>query len=104
LPGYLPIYLWFYSPLLDLGRFFSFLILYTVGRTLRKANQPFARPLPTHGINSHRHPCFEWDSNPRSQLAKTVRALDRAATVIGLPGYRVAEVTRMGKLPLGLGI
>jgi hypothetical protein len=30
---YLSIYLWLYSPLLDLGRFFSFLILYTVGRT-----------------------------------------------------------------------
>jgi hypothetical protein len=27
------IYLWLYSPLLGLGRFFSFLILYTVGRT-----------------------------------------------------------------------
>jgi hypothetical protein len=27
------IYLWLYSPLLGLGRFFSFLILYTVGMT-----------------------------------------------------------------------
>jgi hypothetical protein len=26
-------YLWLYSPLLDLGRFFSFLIFYAVGKT-----------------------------------------------------------------------
>jgi hypothetical protein len=37
----------FYS-LLDIGRFFSFLILYTVGRTPWKGYQPVARPLPTH--------------------------------------------------------
>jgi hypothetical protein len=39
--------LWLYS-LLDLGRFFSFLILYTVGRTLWTGDQPVVRPLPTH--------------------------------------------------------
>jgi hypothetical protein len=33
LSDYLNIYLWLYSPLLDLGRFFSFLFLYIVGRT-----------------------------------------------------------------------
>jgi hypothetical protein len=33
--------------LLDLGRFFSFLILYTVGRTPWTGDQPVARPLPT---------------------------------------------------------
>jgi hypothetical protein len=60
------IYLWIYSPLLDFGRFFSFLILYM-------DDQPVARPLATHTeqqkhrINAHRHPCFEWDSNPWSQ-------------------------------------
>jgi hypothetical protein len=42
-----------YSPLLGLGRFFSFLILYTVGRTPWTGDQPFARPLPTHRINVH---------------------------------------------------
>jgi hypothetical protein len=31
-PGFF-IYLWLYCPLLDLGRYFNFLILYTVGRT-----------------------------------------------------------------------
>jgi hypothetical protein len=33
--------------LLDLGRFFSFSILYTVGRTPWTGDQPVARPLPT---------------------------------------------------------
>jgi hypothetical protein len=50
---YLSIYLWHYSPLLNLGRFFSVLILYTVGRTHWKGDQHFARPLPTHRINAH---------------------------------------------------
>jgi hypothetical protein len=39
--------LWLYSPL-DLDRFFSFLILNTVGRTPWTNDQPVARPLPTH--------------------------------------------------------
>jgi hypothetical protein len=39
--------LWLYSPLLELGRFFSFLILYTVRRTPWIEDQPVARPLPT---------------------------------------------------------
>jgi hypothetical protein len=34
--------------LLDLGRFFSFLIICTVGRTPWTGDQPVARPLPTH--------------------------------------------------------
>jgi hypothetical protein len=38
---------WLYSPL-DLGRFFSFLILYTVGRAPWTREQPVARPLTTH--------------------------------------------------------
>jgi hypothetical protein len=53
--------------LLDLGRFFSFLILYAVGTTPWTADQPVARPLPTHRINAHGHLCLEWDSNSRSQ-------------------------------------
>jgi hypothetical protein len=39
--------LWLYSPL-DLGRFFSFLILYTAGRTPWMSDQPSASPLPAH--------------------------------------------------------
>jgi hypothetical protein len=50
----LSIYLWVYSTfLLDLGRFFSFLILYVVGRTPWTGYQPVARPLPAHRINAH---------------------------------------------------
>jgi hypothetical protein len=37
-----------YSPLLDTGLFFSFVILYTVNWTLWTSDQPVARPLPTH--------------------------------------------------------
>jgi hypothetical protein len=40
-----------------------------------------------HRINTHtKYPCLVWDSNPRSpasELAKTVHALDRSATVTG---------------------
>jgi hypothetical protein len=39
---------WLYSPLPDLGRFFSFIILYTVGRNPWTGDQPIARSLPTH--------------------------------------------------------
>jgi hypothetical protein len=47
----LSIYLWFYSPLLGLGRFFSFLSFYTIGRIHFgripwRGCQPVARPLP----------------------------------------------------------
>jgi hypothetical protein len=49
--------LWLYGPLLGLGRFFSFLILYTAGRTPWMGDQPVARPLPTYRkkyrINAH---------------------------------------------------
>jgi hypothetical protein len=48
-------------------------------RTPWTCDQPVARPLPTHTeqhkhrINAHRHPCLEWDSNPRSQLSSERR-------------------------------
>jgi hypothetical protein len=66
--------LWLYSPLFDFGRFFSFSILYTVGRTPWTGDQPVARPLPTHRTTQtqnkctqYGHPCLELDSNPRSR-------------------------------------
>jgi hypothetical protein len=46
---YLSIY-GFTGLLLDLGRFFSFLIVYTIGRIPWTGDQPVARPLPTHRI------------------------------------------------------
>jgi hypothetical protein len=83
------IYLWLCSPLLDLGRFFSFLILYRIGRTPWTGDQPVARPLPTHRTT---HRINTQTSMPRLgfeptipvfERAKRVHALDRAATVIG---------------------
>jgi hypothetical protein len=66
--------LWLYSPLLGLGHFFNFLILYTGRRTSWTGDQPGKRPLPTHRTTQtqnkrrqYRHPCPEWDSNSRSQ-------------------------------------
>jgi hypothetical protein len=67
------VYLWLCSPLLDFGRFFSFLIFYTVGRTPWTGDQPVSWPLPAHRTArtqnklTHRHPCLEWDLNSRSQ-------------------------------------
>jgi hypothetical protein len=66
--------------LLGLGRFFSFLFLYIVGRTPWTGYQPVARPLPTHRTTQtqnkrtqYRHTCLEWDSNPRSQRSSERR-------------------------------
>jgi hypothetical protein len=88
--------LWLYSPSLGLTRFFSFFILYTAERTLWKVDQPVARPLPTHRRThtqnkrtQYRHPCLEWDSNPRSVFGrtKTAHVSDRAATLNGWQHY-----------------
>jgi hypothetical protein len=89
----LHIYLWPYSPLLDLGRFFSFLVIYTLGRTPWTGDQPVARPLPTHRTTQTQNKRTQ-TSMPRVgfeptipvfERTKTVHALDRAATVIGRP-------------------
>jgi hypothetical protein len=72
----LPICLSIYgsTALVGLGRFFSFLILHTVGRTFWTGVRPSeGRYLHTgpqeHRINEHRHPCLECDSNPWSQCS-----------------------------------
>jgi hypothetical protein len=59
--------------LLDIGRFFNFLILYTDGRTPWTGDQAVIRPLPTHRINAHQCPCLEWDLNTRSQRSSERR-------------------------------
>jgi hypothetical protein len=92
-PIYLSIYLCIYGSilvalLLHLDRFFSFLILYTAGRTPWTGDQPVARPLPTHRTtqtqNKRRQtsmPCVGFEPTiPVFEREKT----DRAATVIGL--------------------
>jgi hypothetical protein len=58
--------------LVDLGRFFSFLIYTQSVELLGRGISPSqGRYLHTqqqkHRINAHRHPCLVWDSNPRSQ-------------------------------------
>jgi hypothetical protein len=79
--------------LLGLGRFLRFLNLYTVGRTIWTGDQPVARPLPIHRTTQtqnkrtqYRHsiPLVGFEPTiPAFERAKTVHALDRAATVIG---------------------
>jgi hypothetical protein len=82
--------LWLYSPL-NLGRFFSFLILYTVGRTPWTGDQPVARPLPTQRTTQTQNKSTQTTMSrmgfeptiPVFERANTIHALDRAATVIG---------------------
>jgi hypothetical protein len=85
--------------LLGLGRFFSFLIFYTVCRVPWTGDQPVARPLPAHTgeykdrTNAHRQPCLEWDSNTRSQhssericfMSYTARPVGSAIPVFTFP-------------------
>jgi hypothetical protein len=88
--------------LLDFGRFISFLILYTVGRTRWTVDEPVARPLPTHGkteIQNKRTqtsiPRVGFESTTTTlERAMTVHALNRTATVFGCP------VTSSGLEPL----
>jgi hypothetical protein len=80
-----------YSRLLHLGRFFSFLILHSVGRTPCSEDQPVARPQPTHRTTEtqNRHiqtSMSRVEFEPKTPLfnrEKTVYFLDRVATVIG---------------------
>jgi hypothetical protein len=76
---------WTFTP------FFSFLILHTIGRTPWTGDQPVARPLPTHGTTQTQNKRTQ-TSMPQAgfepmtavfERAKTVRASDRATTVIG---------------------
>jgi hypothetical protein len=69
---------------------FSFLILYTVGRTPWAGDQPVVRPLPTHRtaqtqnrtqISMHRVGLEP--TTPVFERAETVHAVDRAATMVG---------------------
>jgi hypothetical protein len=75
----------------DLGCFFSFLTLYADGRTPWTNDHPVARPLPTRRTtqtqNKRMHTSMPWvgfePTIPAFERAKTVHALDHAATVIG---------------------
>jgi hypothetical protein len=84
------IYLWLYSPLLGLGRFFSFSI-YTqsVGLPGRGINPSQGRYLHRETQTQNKStqtsmPRVKFETmTPVVERAKTVHALDRAATVIG---------------------
>jgi hypothetical protein len=88
---YLSICLWLYNPLLGLGRFFSFLIFYTVGRTPWTGDQPVARPLPAQRTAQTENkrtqtsmPKVGFEPTiPVFEREKIVHASDRAATVTG---------------------
>jgi hypothetical protein len=69
--------LWLYSPLLGLGRFLSFLIIYTVGRPPWTGDQPVARPLPTHRATQTQNKRARFEHFER---AKTVHALSGIRT------------------------
>jgi hypothetical protein len=77
--------------LLDLGSFFSFLIIYTVNRTPGTGDQPVAKPLSTHRTTQTPNkrtqtsmPLVGFEPTISAfERAKTVHAFDRAATVIG---------------------
>jgi hypothetical protein len=77
---------------------FHLLILCTAGRTPRTGDRPVARPLPAHRTaqtqNKSRQTSIPWvafeSMIPMFEWAKTVQALDRAATVIG-PHYNLPE-------------
>jgi hypothetical protein len=105
LPIYNPIYLSIYlsvclsvylslalQTLLDLGHIFSFLILYTVSRTPWTGDQSVAKPLLTHRKtqthNKRTQTSKLWmglePTTPVFERSKTVHALDRAATAIGV--------------------
>jgi hypothetical protein len=87
-----PIYirLWRYSPLLSFGRFFNYLILYTVGRTPWTGDQSVTRPLPKHRTTQTQNKRTQ-SSMPRVRFERTIPvfelALDRAASVIGINIY-----------------
>jgi hypothetical protein len=72
-------YLSIHSPLFDLWIFFSLLIFYTVGRTPWTGDQPVARTLSAQLQNKR----TQTSMAQVFERAKTVHALDRAATEIG---------------------
>jgi hypothetical protein len=80
-----------YTPLLDFGRFFSFLILYTAGRTPWTGDLRVAKPLPTHRTTQtqNRHTEIHASNGieptiPVFERVKKVEALESAATASGI--------------------
>jgi hypothetical protein len=88
------------TALVDLGRFFSFLILYTAGRTPWVGDQPVARPLPTCRTTQTQNKRTQTSmprvgfepTTPVFDRAKMVHVLDRAATMIGTWRFRRLKI------------
>jgi hypothetical protein len=106
------LFLWRYSPNLDLGLpswnspfHFGLLDLrYSVGflgrwSVDRKASTCTQTQKNAHTHTNIKHPCPEWDSNSRSQLP-SVHALDRSVTVTGIWIITIAKVPNL--VPFGL--
>jgi hypothetical protein len=78
--------------MLNLCRFFSFLVFYTVGRTPWTEDQPVAKPLSANRTTQTQNKRTETfmprvgfePTIPALERAKTVHALHRAPTVIGI--------------------
>jgi hypothetical protein len=96
---YLSIYLWLYSPLLRLGRFFVILIFYRVCRTSWTGDQLFARQLPAHRT-TQTHTKRTQTSTPQVgfqltipviERVRTVHDIDRAATAISTPTFTICR-------------
>jgi hypothetical protein len=90
------------QPFVEPWPLFSFLILYTVGGTPWTGDQPVARLLPIHRTTQTQNKCTETSmprvgfepTTPVFERAKTIHALDRASTVIGLINLRVTIIGR----------
>jgi hypothetical protein len=89
---YLSIHLLLWNLLLDLGRFFSFLMFYRVGRTPWAGDSSLqGRYLHTPGTAQTQNKCTQKSMSrvgfeptlPLFERAKTVHASDRVATLIG---------------------
>jgi flagellar basal body-associated protein FliL len=66
---------------LGLGRFFSFLILYTTGRTPLTGDQPIARSLLSTHTGQHKQNTRTQTPMPRVELQPMEPAFERAETV-----------------------
>jgi hypothetical protein len=88
---YLSICLWLYNLFVRPWPLFSFLNLFTFGRTPRTGDQPVSRPLPAHRTTQTQNISTQISMTrvrfeptiPVFEREKTVQALDRTATVIG---------------------
>jgi hypothetical protein len=75
------IYLWFYSPFVGPSPLFSFLILYTVGRTPWTGYQPIIWPLPAH-TRQHKQNKRTQRSVPQVGFDPTVIVFERGKKVL----------------------